>query len=93
MKEKKEKLENKYLQMKVALDRMNDIKAVLNRFFGNDDLFDEKMELKEQRVQRVEVISRENQNRTAVKETTKNQTKLKPLNYTNKNDDEDFWRG
>ena len=29
--------------MKVALERMNDIKAVLNRFFGNDDLFDEKM--------------------------------------------------
>jgi hypothetical protein len=78
--------------MKVALERMSDIKAVLNRFFGNDDLFDEKMELKEQRVQRVEVISRENQNRTAMKET-KNQTKLKPLNYTNKNDDEDFWRG
>lgn len=29
--------------MKVALERMNDIKAVINRFFGNDDLFDEKM--------------------------------------------------
>lgn len=58
MKEKKEKLENQYLQMKVALDRMNDIKAVLNRFFGNDDLFDEKMDLKEQKVQRVEVVSR-----------------------------------
>ena len=41
--------------MKVALDRMSDIKAVLNRFFGNDDWFDEKMDLKEQRVQRVEV--------------------------------------
>lgn len=44
--------------MKVALERMNDIKAVLNRFFGNDDLFDEKMDLKEQKVQRVEVVSR-----------------------------------
>lgn len=32
--------------MKVALDRMGDIKGVLNRFFGNEDLFDEKMELK-----------------------------------------------
>lgn len=39
--------------MKVALDRMSDIKAVLNRFFGNDDLFDEKMDLKEQKIQRV----------------------------------------
>jgi hypothetical protein len=39
--------------MKVALERMNDIKAVLNRFFGNDDLFDEKMDLKEQKIQRV----------------------------------------
>lgn len=44
--------------MKVALERMNDIKAVLNRFFGNDDLFDEKMDLKEQKVQRFEVVSR-----------------------------------
>jgi hypothetical protein len=44
--------------MKVALERMNDIKAVLNRFFGNDDLFDEKMDLKEQKIQRVEVVSR-----------------------------------
>jgi hypothetical protein len=32
--------------MKVALIRMSDIKAVLNRFFGNEDLFDEKMDLK-----------------------------------------------
>ena len=44
--------------MKVALERMNDIKAVLNRYFGNDDLFDEKMDLKEQKIQRVEVVSR-----------------------------------
>jgi hypothetical protein len=93
MKQKKEGLENKYLQMKVALERMGDIKAVLNRFFGNDDLFDEKMELREQKIQRVEVLSRENQNRTTTIKETKNQTKLKPLNYTNKNDDEDFWRG
>lgn len=35
LKEKKETLENQYLQMKVALDRMGDIKGVLNRFFGN----------------------------------------------------------
>ena len=60
MKEKKETLENKYLQMKVALARMGDVKAVLNRFFGIEDLFDEKMELKEQRVQKVEVPSSEN---------------------------------
>jgi hypothetical protein len=32
--------------MKVALNRMSDLKAVLNRFFGNEDLFDEKMDLK-----------------------------------------------
>jgi hypothetical protein len=44
--------------MKVALDRMGDIKAVLNRFFGNEDLFDEKMELKEQTIKRVEIPSR-----------------------------------
>ncbi len=53
LKEKKEALESKYLQMKVALDRMGDIKAVINRFFGNEDLFDEKMDLKEQRIQRI----------------------------------------
>lgn len=93
LKEKKEKLENTYLQMKVALNRMNDLKSVLNRFFGNEDLFDEKMDLKEQKVQRIEVVSRENQQRPSMKETAKNQTKLKPLSYTNKNEDEDFWRG
>jgi hypothetical protein len=43
------------------------------------------MDLKEQKVHRVEVLSRENQQRTTMKET-KNQTKLKPLNHT-KNDD------
>lgn len=79
--------------MKVALDRMGDIKAVLNRFFGNEDLFDEKMDLKEQRIQRIELPSRESQNRQPTKES-RTQTKLKPLNYSNKNnDDEDFWRG
>ena len=86
IKEKKEKLENRYLQMKVALDRMGDIKAVLNRFFGSDDLFDEKMDLREQKVQRVEVVSRENQQRSTARDV-KNQQKLKPLNYTNKNED------
>lgn len=39
--------------MKVALDRMSDIKGVLNRFFGNEDLWDEKMDLKPQKVQRL----------------------------------------
>ncbi len=77
--------------MKIALERMSDVRAVLNRFFGNEDLFDQKMDLKEQKVHRVEVLSRENQQRTTMKET-KNQTKLKPLNHT-KNDDQDFWRG
>ena len=43
-------MENKYLQLKVALDRMNDVRSVLNRFFGNEDLFDEKMDLKQQKV-------------------------------------------
>ena len=71
--------------MKIALERMSDVRAVLNRFFGNEDLFDQKMDLKEQKVHRVEVLSRENQQRTTMKET-KNQTKLKPLNHT-KNDD------
>lgn len=72
---------------------MGDIKAVLNRFFGNEDLFDEKMDLKEQRIQRIELPSRESQNRQPTKES-RTQTKLKPLNYSNKNnDDEDFWRG
>jgi len=58
VKEKKETLENNYLQMKVAVERMTDLKAVLNRFFGNEDLFDDKMDLKEQRVQRVEIPTR-----------------------------------
>lgn len=39
--------------MKVALDRMNDVRGVLNRFFSNEDLFDEKMDLKEQKIQRL----------------------------------------
>ena len=39
-------MENKYLQLKVALDRMNDVRSVLNRFFGNQDLWDQKMDLK-----------------------------------------------
>ena len=38
---------------------MNDIKGVLNRFFGNEDLWDEKMELKEQKVQRLPQPTRE----------------------------------
>lgn len=53
--------------MKIALERMSDVRAVLNRFFGNEDLFDEKMDLKEQKVHRVEVLSRENQQRTTMK--------------------------
>ena len=51
------------------------------------------MELKEQHVKRVEVpLSRESQNRQP-KELKTQTNKLKPLNYTSKNDDEDFWRG
>jgi hypothetical protein len=73
--------------VKVALERMTDLKAVLNRFFGNEDLFDEKMDLKEQRVQKVEVVVREIQPRLPSREN-KAQPKLKPLNYANsKNED------
>ena len=72
---------------------MTDIRAVLNRFFGNEDLFDEKMDLKEQKIHRVQVQSRQNQNRQPTKDTKTNTNKLKPLNYTSKNEDEDFWRG
>lgn len=73
--------------MKIALERMNDVKAVLNRFFGSEDLFDEKMDLKQQRIQRVQVPqSRQSQPRLINKET-KTQSKLKPLNYSAKNDD------
>ena len=79
--------------MKVALNRMGDIKAVLNRFFGSDDLFDEKMELREQHVRRVEVpSSRQSQNRQPPKEL-RTTNKLKPLTHTSKNEDDDFWRG
>lgn len=44
------------------------------------------MELKEQKVQRIEIPSRENQNRQPAKES-RTQTRLKPLNYTKNNDD------
>ena len=51
------------------------------------------MELKEQHVKRIEVpLSRESQNRQPPQQL-KTQAKLKPLNYTAKNDDDDFWRG
>ena len=50
------------------------------------------MDLKEQRIQRVEVPVREIQGRLPSREN-KTQGKLKPLNYTNKNEDDDFWRG
>lgn len=49
------------------------------------------MDLKEQKVQRVE-IPKEPQARLPSREL-KNQPKLKPLNHNTKNDDEDFWRG
>lgn len=41
--------------MKVAMERMTDIKAVLNRFFANEDLFDEKMDLKHQQVSKPQI--------------------------------------
>lgn len=50
-------MEDKYLQMKVALERMNDLKSVLNRFFANEDLFDEKMDLKQQQVTRPQIVT------------------------------------
>jgi hypothetical protein len=43
--------------MKVALERMNDLKSVLNRFFANEDLFDEKMDLKHQQVTRPQIVT------------------------------------
>lgn len=45
------------MQMKVALERMNDLKSVLNRFFANEDLFDEKMDLKQQQVTRPQIVT------------------------------------
>ncbi len=35
LKEKKANTEEKYLQMKAARERMNDIRSVFNRFFSN----------------------------------------------------------
>lgn len=44
--------------MRVALDRMGDVKGVLNRFFGNEDLFDDKMDLKEQKIQKLPQVAK-----------------------------------
>ena len=83
--------------MKVALERMGDIKGVLNRFFTNEDLFDQKMDLKQQKVQRLPQPAKDSplpppsrQSRT--KNIGNNSTKLKPLIKQQKNDDEDFWK-
>lgn len=83
--------------MKVALDRMGDIKGVLNRFFGNQDLFDQKMELKEQKIQRLPQPAKETQlpppsRESRAKGLNNNSTKLKPIISKQKNDDEDFWK-
>ena len=82
------------MQMKVALDRMNDIKGVLNRFFSNDDLFDEKMELKEQKVKRLPQPPKDAPlpPPSRDKGKTANSSKLKPITMKSKNDDEDFWK-
>lgn len=85
--------------MRVALQRMGDIKGVLNRFFGNQDLFDEKMELKQQKVVRLPQVVKEKDSPLNVppsreSRTTKggpNAQKLKPLSKI-KNDDQDFWK-
>lgn len=92
-------MENKYLQMKVALERMSDIKSVLNRFFANEDLFDEKMDLKEQKVQMPvqETEGSPFKNDRVPSRENRNITKLKPLNNSRKKDqsgeEEDFWKG
>ncbi len=74
---------------------MNDIRSVLNRFFGNGDLFDEKMDLKEQKVQRpAPPVAKEQQSRLQSRETRGgNQPRLKPIQRETKNEDEDFWKG
>lgn len=82
--------------MRVALDRMGDVKGVLNRFFTNEDLFDEKMDMKEQKVQKV-VVQQQNgggkdlvtpnipQSRDGKGQKIGNQNKLKPINSNNSN--------
>ena len=78
--------------MKVALERMTDIKAVLNRFFANEDLFDEKMDLKEQKVQRPQIPSAEQLPRAESRQPSRenrNNTKLKPLNNSRKREVDD----
>ena len=79
--------------MKVALERMGDIKGVLNRFFGNEDLFDEKMDLKPQKVVRP-MIQKESPlppSREKSRQGGSNAQKLKPISRI-KNDDDDFWK-
>lgn len=73
--------------MKVALERMTDIKAVLNRFFGNEDLFDQKMDLKEQKVSRPQFNTPQEPQYTESRlpsRQNRNVTKLKPLNNSRK---------
>ena len=78
--------------MKVALDRMGDIRGVLNRFFGNEDLFDEKMNLKEQKVSRPpQPVKETPMPSSRDKSRQGNNQKLKPISRI-KNDDDDFWR-
>lgn len=75
--------------MKVALDRMGDIKGVLNRYFANEDLFDDKMDLKQQKVQRLPQPAPPSRDNKSAKP---NVAKLKPISKM-KNDDDDFWKG
>lgn len=77
--------------MRVALERMNDIKGVLNRFFGNEDLWDQKMELKEQKIQRLPQPAKQMAPPSREKGKLTN-SRLKPINKPLRNDDEDFWR-
>ena len=79
--------------MKVALERMGDIKGVLNRFFGNEDLFDEKMDLKPQKVTRPPQPVKETTPLPPSRDKSRqgNTQKLKPISRV-KNDDDDFWR-
>ena len=69
---------------------MGDIRSVLNRFFGNEDLFNDKMDLKEQKVHRPTI---KDQPRLPSRDIRGGQPKLKPIQKDLRNDDEDFWKG
>lgn len=76
--------------MKVALDRMGDVRGVLNRFFSNEDLFDERMDLKEQKIQRLPQPPKDTPLPPPSRDKSKynnNPSKLKPITMKGSNDD------